>query len=66
MEDVLVEKAFRGRGYGHNILDAVIANSHEQGHYKLIGTSRFGRESVHRWYERHGFKQRGIEFRLDL
>jgi len=38
----------------------------ELGCYKIIATSRFGREELHRWYEKLGFKLHGYEFRIDF
>jgi hypothetical protein len=34
--------------------------------YKIIATSRFGRENIHEWYQKLGFKKFGFEFRIDL
>jgi len=66
LEDVFVEEEYRGRGIGKELVKQVIKKAKEIGCYKLIATSRFERENVHRLYENLGFKKWGYEFRLDL
>jgi len=66
LEDVFVEEEFRGQGIGKSLVKAVIEKAKEAGCYKLIATSRFERENVHKLYESLGFKKWGIEFRIDL
>ncbi|MFA6427714.1 MAG: GNAT family N-acetyltransferase [Candidatus Magasanikbacteria bacterium] len=66
LEDVFVEQEARGRGIGTILLDAVIKEAKEKKCYKLIATSRHSREHVHEWYKKTGFKEHGIEFRMDL
>ncbi len=66
LEDVFVEEAYRGKGIGKELIKRVIEKAKEIGCYKLIATSRFEREYVHRLYENLGFKKWGYEFRLDL
>ena len=65
MEDVFVDENYRGKGYGKSIVQLVIKEAEEQGCYKLIGTSRYSREHVHKLYEDLGFIKQGIEFRID-
>jgi len=65
IEDVFVEEAFRGKGYGEKITAAIIAEAKKRGCYKLICTSRFSNERAHHLYEKLGFKKHGNEFRMD-
>jgi GNAT superfamily N-acetyltransferase len=66
LEDVFVEEKYRGKGIGKKLVQRVIEKAKELGCYKLIATSRFERENVHRLYENLGFKKWGYEFRIDL
>jgi GNAT superfamily N-acetyltransferase len=66
LEDVFVEEKYRGKGIGKELVQRVIEKAKELGCYKLIATSRFERENVHRLYENLGFKKWGYEFRIDL
>lgn len=66
MEDVFVEEAFRGKGYGEKIVTAVIEEARKQGCYKLICTSQFSNERAHHLYEKVGFKNYGNEFRMEF
>ena len=43
-----------------------IEEAKKQGCYKLVGTSRHGRDKLHKWYEELGFKNYGLEFRINL
>ncbi len=66
LEDVFVDEKYRGRGIGKMIGKKAISLAKELGCYKIIATSRFPRESVHRFYESLGFKKWGYEFRKEL
>jgi GNAT superfamily N-acetyltransferase len=66
LEDVFIEEKYRGKGIGKELVQRVIEKAKEFGCYKLIATSRFERENVHRLYENLGFKKWGYEFRIDL
>lgn len=66
LEDVFIEEAHRGKGYGSKLVEAAIAEAKARGCYKLIGTSRHERKEVHAFYERLGFRNYGLEFRLDI
>lgn len=66
MEDVYVEKAYQGKGYGVKIIRELIEEAKQRGCYKLIATSRHSREKVHGLYEKLGFYDRGLEFRIDF
>ncbi len=66
LEDVFVKKEYRGMGYGTKLIKGAIDLAKEKGAYKIIATSRNEREEVHELYKRLGFKEYGIEFRMDL
>lgn len=66
LEDLFVNEKFRGKGYGKTLLIAAIKKAKQLKLYKLVGTSRSSRKEVHKFYQRHGFKKYGLEFRMDL
>ena len=66
MEDVFVAESERGSGLGTVLVREVIAAARDAGCYKLIATSRASRPRVHELYERLGFANHGVEFRMNL
>src|SRR3989344_8309883 len=66
LEDVFVEEAFRGRGIGSKLVEAVIAEAKSQGCYKLICTAGQSKPAIHAFYEKFGFNKWGSEFRMDM
>lgn len=66
LEDLFVDEGMRGQGIGTELLNKVIEEAKKLGCYKLVATSRYERESVHKMYERAGFKNFGIEFKMLL
>lgn len=66
MEDVFVHEDFRRKGYGAEIVKAVIKEAKQQGCYKLICTSRSARKEVHEFYKKFDFTEHGLEFRMDF
>lgn len=66
LEDLFVDEDFRGQGLGTELLEKVINGAKEAGCYKLVATSRHERENVHKMYEKVGFKNFGIEFKMYL
>jgi GNAT superfamily N-acetyltransferase len=66
LEDVFVEKSFRGEGVGTLLVKKVIEMARQRDCYKLIATSRHTKPKVHALYEQIGFKNHGIEFRIDF
>lgn len=66
LEDVFVEEEYRKQGYGKLIIEAIISEAKKRGCYKLIATSRYGRDRLHGYYQKLGFKDHGKEFRMDF
>jgi GNAT superfamily N-acetyltransferase len=66
MEDVYVDETYRGKGVGSELVKQVIELAKKANCYKLIATSRTSRPKVHELYQRLGFTQHGVEFRIDL
>jgi len=66
LEDVEVDGSMRGQGIGTELVKSVIDAARERGCYKLIATSRHARPKVHELYERIGFENHGIEFRINF
>ena len=66
LEDVYVDETQRGKGLGTKLIEEVVRAAKEQGCYKLIATSRTSRTQVHQLYNRLGFVERGLEFRIDF
>ena len=66
MEDVFVEQQHRQKGIGKQLVQEIIAEAKKAGCYKLIGTSRHERPTVHDFYTPFGFKDYGKEFRMDF
>ena len=66
LEDVFVAESERGSGLGTALVNEVIAAAREVGCYKLVATSRASRPKVHELYERLGFANYGVEFRMNL
>lgn len=66
LEDLFVDEKQRGSGIGTNLVKEVVAEAKKIGCYKLIATTRSSRGIVCVWYEKLGFKNYGVEFRMDL
>ncbi len=66
LEDVFVEKQFRGQGVGTKLVQDAIKEAKKIGCYKLIATTRSSRKIACAWYEKFGFKNYGVEFRIDF
>mgnify|MGYP001156995482 CR=1 FL=1 len=66
LEDVFVEEEYRGQGNGRKISQMAIDKAKELGCYKIVCTSRYGRDYVHGLYESLGMKKHGYSFRLDF
>jgi GNAT superfamily N-acetyltransferase len=66
MEDVFVDENYRKAGMGTKLVEEVIRLAKEKNCYKIVATSRYGKENVHRLYEKLGFKDFGKEFKVYL
>ena len=66
LEDVFVEGEYRSHGIGRELVLTVIKEAKACGCYKLVGFSRYSREQIHRFYKSLGFKDYGVEFRIDF
>lgn len=66
LQDLFVEEEFRGRELGTKLIKEAIRVARETGCYKIVATSRYGRDGLHELYLRQGFSDHGKEFRLDL
>ncbi|MDO8667719.1 MAG: GNAT family N-acetyltransferase [bacterium] len=66
LEDVFVDESLRGQGLGTKLLKEIFRMAKISKCYKIVATSRHERPKVHDLYERLGFKNRGLEFRMDL
>lgn len=66
LEDLFVDEKLRGHGMGTELLKTVIAEAKKIGCYKLVATSRYGKDNIHDWYKRTGFENFGIEFKMYL
>jgi GNAT superfamily N-acetyltransferase len=66
LEDVFVDEDYRRQGIGTELLNNIIAFAQENNLYKIVATSRYGRDMVRSLYERLGFKNFGIEFKMYL
>jgi GNAT superfamily N-acetyltransferase len=66
LEDLFVNEELRGQGIATEMLKNVIAEAKKLNCYKLVCTSRYENEGVHKLYEKLGFKNFGIEFKMYL
>ncbi|MEK7644219.1 MAG: GNAT family N-acetyltransferase [Patescibacteria group bacterium] len=66
MENVYIEEEYRGGGIGTKLVELVIEEAKIRGCYKLLATCRHSKPQVHSMYEKHGFRNHGLEFRMDL
>ena len=56
IDEVVVDRAFRGRGHGERLVRHCIALARARGARKLQLTSNLRRAAAHRFYERLGFE----------
>jgi len=66
MEDVFIGESLRRKGYGTKIVKEIIKEAKKQNCYKLIATSRYPRDKVHKLYKKLGFQDWGKEFRINF
>jgi GNAT superfamily N-acetyltransferase len=58
VDEMVVDKAQRGRGVGTQILDHLISWARERGCNRIELDSAFHRKDAHAFYERRGFQSR--------
>jgi N-acetylglutamate synthase-like GNAT family acetyltransferase len=66
VENVVVDAAECGAGYGGVLMRYAIEDARRVGCYKLTLTSRLQRVDAHRFYERLGFTATSKGFRIEL
>ncbi len=66
LEGLVVDESQRGQGVGTEFFKKCVETAKEKSCYKIIFTSGSDRESAHKFYQKHGFKKWGLEFRMDL
>lgn len=66
LEDVFVEKDYRGEGIGKRLVQDSIKLARQKKCYKILATSRYSRPKVHALYKSFGFKEQGKEFRMNF
>ncbi len=66
MEDVFVDKQFRNRGIGSELIEKVIKEAKALGCYKVVAQSRYANLKAHSFYKKIGFKDHGKNFRIDF
>ncbi|MBT4935970.1 GNAT family N-acetyltransferase [Candidatus Woesearchaeota archaeon] len=66
IEYLIVDENHRQQGIGSELITSVIEEATKQGCYKLLGQSRHSRPKVHALYEKFGFTNHGLNFRMDL
>jgi len=63
IEDLFVREENRGKGIGGKLIEECLRFAKEKKCYKIIATSRYEREHVHKMYEKFGFAKTGYSFR---
>lgn len=66
LEGLVVDESHRGHGIGTALFEKCIGIAKSKDCYKLIFTSGQDRQDAHKFYEKLGFRQWGLEFRMDL
>ena len=62
VDELVVDGDFRGRGVGAQLLEHLIVIAKQRGCRRIELDSGFHRPNAHRFYERHGFENRGYLF----
>jgi ribosomal protein S18 acetylase RimI-like enzyme len=66
IDEIIVDKDFRGRGYGTILINHVLKICKEQGCVSILLDSDFLRLNAHKFYEKLGFKKTGYIIQKDL
>ena len=62
LDSVTVATAYRGKGFGKQMMQKAFKISFEAGCYKITLSSNLKRDRAHKFYESLGFKQHGWSF----
>jgi len=66
IEELYVSIPYRKQGIGKALIEKLLEEAKELECYKVIATSRFEMDYIHKFYEDLGLKKWGYEFRMDL
>ena len=66
LEDLFVDGSYRRQGIGTRLVNEAVRLAEENNCYKIVATSRYESENVHRLYKKIGFKDFGKEFKMYL
>lgn len=66
VEDVVVQKDWRGKGVGKQMMRFAMDRCRERGCYKLALSSNLKREVAHGFYDGLGFQRHGYSFVVEL
>lgn len=65
-EDLFLDEPLRGKGYGPQLMQAVLNEAKKRNCYKMIGTCRHTKPGLHKLYQKYGLRNQGLEFRIDF
>jgi ribosomal protein S18 acetylase RimI-like enzyme len=65
LEDIIVDPAYRGRGIGATLLDAITSAFEAQGAPQVVLSTAYQNETAQRLFERAGFRRTMIEMTRD-
>jgi len=66
VEDFVVDRDWRGKGVGKQMMRFAMDRCRERGCYKLALSSNLKREAAHRFYDGLGFQRHGYSFVVEL
>lgn len=66
VEDVAVHPMYQGQGIGRQMMQHAMHMARQRQCYKLVLSSNLKRQDAHRFYEKLGFVQHGLSFRIDI
>lgn len=66
VENVVVSRAWQGRGLGRTMMEHAMAQAVYEGCYKLALSSNAKRVGAHIFYEKLGFVREGVSFYIEL
>ena len=62
VDELVVDSGYRGRGVGTRLIEHLIVIAKQRGCRRIELDSGFHRPDAHRFYEQHGFENRGYLF----